>query len=98
MRVLFLSRWFPYPTNNGSKLRVYNLLRGLAERHEVTLLSFADSPIADCELAEVESICRQFQVVPWKPFVPSSVKARLGFLHPSPRSILDTYSDGQLQQ
>ena len=42
MRILFLSRWFPYPTNNGAKLRVYHLLRGLATRHEVTLVSFAD--------------------------------------------------------
>lgn len=41
MKLLFLSTWFPYPPDNGSKLRVYHLLRSLAERHEVTLLSFA---------------------------------------------------------
>lgn len=40
MKILFLSRWFPYPTNNGSKIRIYNLLRGLSQLHDVTLLSF----------------------------------------------------------
>lgn len=38
MKILFLSRWFPYPTNNGSKIRIYNLLRGLSQLHDVTLL------------------------------------------------------------
>ena len=40
MRILFLSLWYPYPTNNGSKIRIFNLLRGLAEnlaRQSVTI-------------------------------------------------------------
>ena len=41
MRILFLSCWFPYPPDNGSKIRVYHLLRALGTRHRVTLLSFA---------------------------------------------------------
>ena len=41
MKILFLSTWFPYPPDNGSKLRVYHLLRALAQAHEVTLVSFA---------------------------------------------------------
>ena len=39
MKVLFLSAWYPYPPNNGSKLRIFNLLRGMAQHHEVSLLS-----------------------------------------------------------
>ncbi|MFO7698192.1 MAG: glycosyltransferase family 4 protein [Anaerolineae bacterium] len=39
MRILFLSAWYPYPPTNGSELRAYYLLRGLAERHEVTALA-----------------------------------------------------------
>lgn len=35
MRILFLSAWYPYPPDNGSKIRVYHLLRALAARHEV---------------------------------------------------------------
>ena len=41
MNVLFLSTWFPWPPDNGSKIRVYYLLRSLSERHQVTLASFA---------------------------------------------------------
>ena len=41
MRILYLSTWFPYPFDNGAKIRVYHLLRALGARHEVSLLSFA---------------------------------------------------------
>jgi glycosyltransferase involved in cell wall biosynthesis len=40
MRILLLSTWYPYPPNNGSKLRVYHLLRALSARHDVTALAF----------------------------------------------------------
>ncbi|MFQ5577906.1 MAG: glycosyl transferase family 1, partial [Anaerolineae bacterium] len=66
MNILLLSRWFPYPANNGSKLRIYNLLRGLADHHNVTLLSFADRPDIDPQAPELLSLCREVQVVPWK--------------------------------
>jgi len=92
MRILFLSRWFPYPTNNGSKLRIYHLLRGLAAHHEVTLLTFADEEGVDECPPELCSFCTIAQVVPWKPFKPDSRRARLGFFTLTPRSIVDTYS------
>ena len=41
MNALFLSTWFPYPPDNGSKLRVYHLLRALGQQHRVTLVSLA---------------------------------------------------------
>src|SRR5687767_11434171 len=40
MNILFLSAWCPYPADNGSKLRIYHLLRGLGRRHAVDLVSF----------------------------------------------------------
>jgi polysaccharide biosynthesis protein PslH len=92
MKVLFLSRWFPYPPSNGSKLRIYNLLRGLAQHHEVTLLSFADDPNVNPAVPELQSLCREVQVVPWKSFDPLSRRARFGFLHGKPRSVVDTFS------
>lgn len=62
MNILFLSTWHPYPPDNGSKLRVRYLLRGLAKLHQVTLISFAfDIPTSASgktldQLAEVHSI------------------------------------------
>ena len=91
-RLLFLSRWFPYPPNNGSKLRIFNLLRGLSEEHDVTLLTFADRPGAALDRSGLASICQDVHVVPWKPYQPDSLQARLGFLSPKPRSVIDTFS------
>lgn len=92
MKILFLSRWFPYPVNNGSKLRIYNLLRGLSKHHDVTLLSFADQPDVSPEAPELQSTCSEVHVVPWREFDPHSRNARLGLLGLKPRFLTDTYS------
>ncbi len=89
MRILFLSRWFPHPPSNGSKLRIYNLIKGLSINHEVTLLSFADEP---ADTMEMHKFCPEVKVVPWKEFDPTRWKARLGIFRLEPRSIVDTYS------
>jgi polysaccharide biosynthesis protein PslH len=91
MKILFLSRWFPFPPNNGSKIRIYQLLQSLSQSHEVTLLSFADTSISSMDLQQ-PTICSNIQVVPWKPYNSRSLKSRLGFLSQQPRSLVDTYS------
>lgn len=97
MKILFLSRWFPYPFNNGSKLRIYNLLRGLRQHHDVTLLSFADQPGVSPEAPQIREICSQVKIVPWREFDPNTLRARLGFLSTKPRSIVDTFSPEMAQ-
>lgn len=92
MNILFLSRWFPYPMNNGSKIRIYNLLRGLSQHHEVTLLSFTDQPGVSPEAPEVRAVSSKVEVVPWREFDPATARARLGFLSLKPRSVVDTFS------
>ncbi len=92
MHVLLLSRWFPYPTTNGSKLRIYNLLRVLAPHHEVTLISFADRPDADPTTPALRALCRDIHVVPWTPFDPGSGHVLRGLLSGTPRSLVDTFS------
>lgn len=92
MRILFLSRWFPFPTDNGSKLRIANLLRGLGQYHDVTLISFSDNPARDAANREISSICDRCVVIPWKSYNPTSFNALFGLLKPAPRSIIDTYS------
>jgi len=92
MKILFLSRWFPWPMDNGSKIRIYNLLRGLSQHHDVTLLSFADQPGVSPEAAEVREVCSEVKVVPWREFDPNTLRARLAILNPKPRSVVDTFS------
>ena len=40
MRILFLSTWFPYPPDNGSKIRANYLVQALSRRHEVVVAAF----------------------------------------------------------
>src|SRR5690606_15682594 len=90
MHILFLSSWFPYPANNGSKIRVYNLLRGLAQRHEITLVSYTDRP-GEPVPPQLKALCRQTYTVPEKPYNAASLQALLGLFQPKPRVLVDRY-------
>lgn len=92
MRILFLSRWFPHPVDNGSKIRIFNLLKALRAEHEVALLAFADEEVVPSSLAAMQALCSDVRVVPYRGFHPTSVKARLGFFAATPRSVIDTFS------
>lgn len=98
MKILFLSRWFPYPTNNGSKLRIYNLLCGLAQCHDVTLLTFGDQQDMKSDVTELQLLCSDIHVVLWKEFDPHSFRAHLGFFSLKPRSVIDTFSEEMAQK
>ena len=39
MDILILSTWFPCPPDNGSRLRAFHLIRHLAARHRVRLIT-----------------------------------------------------------
>jgi glycosyltransferase involved in cell wall biosynthesis len=43
MRVLVVSPYFPFPPTFGASVRIYQLIRKLVERHDVTLVSYADA-------------------------------------------------------
>jgi polysaccharide biosynthesis protein PslH len=97
MKILFLSRWYPYPSDNGSKLRIYNLLQGLAKHHDLTLLTFDDSVDRSRHAPRLEALCHSIKTVPWKPFNRNSWRARLGYLSPKPRLVVGTFSPGMAQ-
>lgn len=100
MRILFLSRWFPFPPSNGAKLRIYNLLRALAGSHTVTLIAFTDQAVSRPPV-ELYACCETIHLVPYIPFNPTSRRALLGIVNPKPRWIIDTYSpamDAQIRQ
>ena len=91
MKILFLSSWFPYPAINGSKLRILHILRGLAEVHDVTLVSFTRDDRADVE--GLQQYIDDVHVIPWQGYNPDSARARKGFLSKTPRSLVDTHSE-----
>jgi glycosyltransferase involved in cell wall biosynthesis len=93
MQILFISWWWPYPANNGSKIRISSLLRQLAALHEVTLLSFAEANEATPDqIAHMRQLCRHVEVLPKPSYRPSSLKSTLGYVSRWPRSLADVYS------
>jgi glycosyltransferase involved in cell wall biosynthesis len=84
MRILFLSAWHPWPPDNGSKLRVYHLLRALAARHAVTLLSFAWDTARPEDATELRAWCSQIRTVPLDPFAANRASSLRTFLSPIP--------------
>jgi glycosyltransferase involved in cell wall biosynthesis len=94
VRILFLSRWLPYPPDNGAKIRVLNVLAQLGSEHDIDLLSFAGSTdrIDEDVRASLAEHCRSVQVLPYPGFRPTSARAITALLSPRPRSLVDTHS------
>lgn len=91
MRILVLSTWFPYPLSQGSKIRAYYLIKSLAERHDVALVSFADVPLEPGSIDHMGQICRKVEVVHHNPFARSRKKTLLGWLSQRPSVVLTSY-------
>lgn len=91
MNILFLSAWFPYPPDNGSRIRIFNLIRQLSRWHEITLLSFTNHERDREHVGSLKRFCREVEVVPGKEFRPWSPRALGGFLSSRPRWLVDVY-------
>lgn len=83
MNILFLSTWFPFPPDNGSKIRVYHLLRALAQRHEVTLISFAWDT-AQPQTSAGLPFCQTIHTLPRDPFQRSAFAQATRYLSLAP--------------
>jgi len=58
MKILFLNAEVPYPPRGGSKIRVYHLLRHLAQRHDVTLFGFTYGDFEEPAVDALQDLCR----------------------------------------
>jgi polysaccharide biosynthesis protein PslH len=96
VRILFLSRWYPFPPDNGSKIRILNVLRQLSRRHEVTLLAFHDQAdrVDATTLGALREYCRDVRAFPFRDYCPNRLGAIAGLLSLQPRSLVDTFSRG----
>ena len=61
-KILILTPQFPYPPQQGTTIRNYNLIAGLAHHHQVHLLAFGD-PVPS-QGTPVDDLCQTVQVVP----------------------------------
>ncbi len=70
MRILFLTPQLPYPPHQGTALRNYGLIAGLARRHQVSLLSFQETlgettrPARETDLTPLTTLCQRMETVP----------------------------------
>jgi polysaccharide biosynthesis protein PslH len=61
-KILMLTPQYPYPPQQGTALRNYNLITGLAARHQVSLLAFGKQ--APSHRTPLDDLCHCVQVVP----------------------------------
>lgn len=64
MRILFLSQVLPFPVDAGPKMRSYYVLRHLAQKHEVTLLTFVRASDRSEDIAHLAKFCHAIHTVP----------------------------------
>jgi sugar transferase (PEP-CTERM/EpsH1 system associated) len=90
MRILFLAHRFPYPPTFGSKVRAFNMIRHLAQAHEVTVMAPARSAAEADEARGIAAHCASYEAFPvagWAQLVkvgitlPTVVSASEAYFH-----------------
>ncbi len=61
MKLVFLTPQLPYPPHQGTTIRNFNIIKGLASRHEIDLLSFGEE--VELESSPLREICRRIETV-----------------------------------
>ena len=62
MKIVVITSRFPFPLEKGDKLRAYHHIRGLAQEHEVHLISISHQPIRHDDIIELEKFCKSIHV------------------------------------
>lgn len=62
MKILFIVSRIPYPLEKGDKLRAFNHLKLLAEKHEVTLIAIHEGKIHPDTEEVIDRYCKKFIV------------------------------------
>lgn len=91
MKILFLSYWFPYPPNNGSRIRIFNFIKALSESHDVYLISLLQEDSHPVETEIIEEYCTIISLHPTKQYSPYNIRSYFGFFSKRPRSIVATF-------
>src|SRR5215208_1262530 len=64
MRILWLNAGLLLPLDKGGKLRTWHLMRHLAQRHQITYLSFEDPSATAADRDGMREVCEHLEVVP----------------------------------
>lgn len=63
MKILLAASYFPYPLYSGGQVRLYNLLRDLGKKHQITLVCEARGKESVENLAEIKKYCAKIITV-----------------------------------
>lgn len=63
MNIVFVSEMFPYPLDTGGNVRTFNMLKGLASQHDVTLVATTRGEVTPAHVAAVRDYCREIRLV-----------------------------------
>jgi len=72
--LLVFTHTVPYPLVSGGRIRYNHLVRHLAKRFDLYLLSLADSPAEQIHAEHLRHCCREVRVVPFQKSKPSFLK------------------------
>ena len=64
MKILWISAGLLLPLDKGGKLRTWHLMRHLAQRHQITFLSFADPETPAADRAGMSEVCTELITIP----------------------------------
>jgi len=63
MKILIISPFLPYPPDDGDKIRLFNLILRIAQKHEVSIVSFVSSLKEERFIPELKKYCSQVEIV-----------------------------------
>ncbi len=87
MKILFLANRVPYPPFRGDKLKIYNLAKRLYKRHELYLLTFAQTEEDLQYKKDLEPYFKEVHFV-YQPKWKSAVECLKGLYRPEPFQVL----------
>ncbi len=62
MRILYVCHRFPYPPRRGGTIRPFNMIRHLAQKHEVVVCSLTRSPEQTRDAAGIAPFCAEYHI------------------------------------
>ncbi len=63
MKILMVSSFLPYPLVNGGNIRLYNLIKQLSKKHEITLVCERRNFQKDSDVEEIKKYCKKVLTV-----------------------------------
>jgi len=63
MKILMITPYLPYPLVSGGQIRSYNLLKLLAKKHQITLVSFIRKEEEKDSIQHLQNFCKDVRIV-----------------------------------